>query len=135
RAAEQPPTWSDAVPESLPDFGRLERIRYLGHGGMGVVYKAFDRGLGIDVALKTVLPLRLSNQKVVRVFHTEPRRMARLKHPHIVHVYHVDEDEGRPYFTMNLITGASLDCRLEEFGQAPRRAAELLVKVALAIHH
>jgi tetratricopeptide (TPR) repeat protein len=135
RATELPPTWSDAVPESLPDFGQLERIRYIGHGGMGVVYKAFDRGLGIDVALKTVLPHRLSNPKVVRIFHTEPRSMARLKHPHIVHVYHVHEHEGRPYFTMTLIKGASLDCRLEEFCQAPRRAAELLVKVALAVHH
>jgi tetratricopeptide (TPR) repeat protein len=125
----------DAVPESLPDFGQFERIRYIGHGGMGVVYKAFDRGLGIDVALKTVLPHRLSNPKVVRIFHTEPKSMARLKHPHIVHVYHVDEHEGRPYFTMNLIKGASLDCRLEEFRQAPRRAAELLVKVTLAVHH
>jgi eukaryotic-like serine/threonine-protein kinase len=134
-AAEPPLTWIDGVQESLPDFGQLERIRYLGHGGMGVVYKAFDRGLGIDVALKTVLPHCLSNPKVIRIFHTEPRSMARLKHPHIVHVYHVDEHEGRPYFTMNLINGVSLDCRLEEFCQAPRRAAELLVKVARAIHH
>jgi tetratricopeptide (TPR) repeat protein len=135
QATELPPTWSDAVPASLPDFGQFERIRYIGHGGMGVVYKAFDRGLGIDVALKTVLPRRLSNPKVVRIFHTEPRSMARMKHAHIVHVYHVDEHEGRPYFTMNLIEGASLDCRLEQFCQAPRRAAELLVKVALAVHH
>jgi tetratricopeptide (TPR) repeat protein len=135
RASELPPTWSDGVPESLPDFGQLERICYIGHGGMGVVYKAFDSGLGIDVALKTVLPRCLSNPKVVSIFRKEIMAMARLKHPHIVHVYYVLDYEGRPFFTMNLIKGASLDCRLDEFCQAPRRAAELLVKVALAIHH
>jgi tetratricopeptide (TPR) repeat protein len=129
------PAWVDGVPESLPDFGQLERIRYLGHGGMAVVYKAFDRGLRIDVALKTPLPVHLSNEGVIRLFHTEPRSMARLKHSHIVPVHRDDEHEGRPYFTMAWIDGESLDDRLEEFLQAPRRAAELLVKVARAIHH
>src|SRR5262249_14212313 len=70
-ATELPPTWIDGVPESLPDFGQLERIRYRGHGGMGVVYQAFDRGLSIDVALKTVLPHWLSNPEVVHIFHRE----------------------------------------------------------------
>jgi hypothetical protein len=129
------PASIDRVPESLPDFGPLERIRYLGHGGMGAVYKAFDRGLGIDVALKTVLPHWLSNPEVVRIFRTEPQSMARMDHPHIVRVHHVGEHEGGPYFTMNLIDGVSLDCNLDEYCQAPRRAAELLVKVARAIHH
>src|SRR5262245_2722663 len=61
--------------------------------------------------------------------------MARLNHPHIAHVHRVDEHEGRPYFTMDLIDGMSLDDRLAEFRNDPRRAAELLVKVARAIHH
>src|SRR5262249_42854028 len=109
--------------------------RYLGHGGMGVVYKAFDRGLCIDVALKTPLPDHLLNEVIVRIFPTDARSLARLKHPHIVHVHRVDEHEGRPYFTMDWIDGTSLDGRLEEFRKDPRRAAELLVKVARAICH
>jgi tetratricopeptide (TPR) repeat protein len=127
--------WIDGVPKSLPDFGPYERICYLGHGGMGAVYKAFDRKLGVDVALKTPLPGHLSNEVVVRIFHTEPRSMARLKHPHIVQVHRVDEHEGRPYFTMDWIDGTSLDNRLEELRNDPRGAAALLVKVARAIHH
>jgi hypothetical protein len=129
------PACIDGVPESLPDFGHLERIRYLGHGGMGVVYKAFDRGLGIDVALKMLLPDHLSNDGVVRIFPTDARSMARLQHPHIVRVHHVDEHDGRPYFTMDWVDGESLEKRLGEFRENPRRAAELLVKVARAIHH
>ncbi len=40
------------IPCRLPDFGRYSQIKYLGHGGMGVVYKAFDQELKISVALK-----------------------------------------------------------------------------------
>src|SRR5262245_41532606 len=46
---EPSPAWIDGIPTSLPDFGPYSQIRYLGHGGMGVVYRACDRGLGIDV--------------------------------------------------------------------------------------
>jgi serine/threonine-protein kinase len=62
--------------------------------------------------------------------------MARLNHPNSIHVFHVDQDhDGRPYFTMQLIDGGSLDRRLDEFRQSPREAAKLLVKVARAVQH
>jgi tetratricopeptide (TPR) repeat protein len=120
---------------TLPQFPGYVIEGLLGKGGVGAVYKAFDRELGVEVALKTPLPEHLSNKGVLCIFRTEVRSMARLKHPHIVHVYHVDEHEGRPYFTMDLIDGTSLKNRLEEFRNDPRRAAKLLVEVARAIHH
>lgn len=132
---EPSPAWFDGIPESLPDFGPFTNIRYLGHGGMGVVYRAFDKGLGKEVALKTVLPRHVVNPDVLRIFYTEARSMARLEHPGIIHVFHVDQHEGRPYFTMWLVDGVSLDKRLGEFQQNPRAAATLLVRVTRAIHH
>jgi len=132
---EPSPAWIDGIPTTLPDFGPYQRIRYLGHGGMGVVYRAFDSELGIEVALKTILPRDLGNPNVIGVFKTEPQSMARLSDLNIIRVYRVDQHDGRPYFTMELIDGTSLNRRLDEYRDDPRAAVELLVPVARAIHH
>src|SRR5262249_13831722 len=60
--------------------------------------------------------------------------VATLDHPHIVPVHAVGEHEGRPFFVMKLVEGGSLARRMAEF-RDPRAAAELLAKVARAVHH
>ncbi len=130
------PSWAtDGIPTTLDDFDDYERIEYLGHGGMGVVYRAFDKTLRRWVALKMILPRHLNNLAIVSLFGAESRTMAPLNHPNTVQVYHRGEHDGRAYFTMTLIEGATLNQRLGEFRQNPRRAAELLVKVARAIDY
>jgi len=130
----QAPAWIiDDIPLFLPDFrngdSEYSRIEYIGHGGMGIVYRAYHSNIDKWVALK------LSYTKDRERFRTEAQSMAQLRHPNIVTVHATGEYEGRPYFVMELIEGNPLNNRLAEFAERPRRAAELVEVVALAVHH
>jgi WD40 repeat protein len=101
---------------------------------MGVVYKARQVSLDRIVALKMILAGQLAGEEEVRRFHQEANAAANLDHPNIVPIFEVGEHEGQHYFSMKFIDGGSLA------GQAggkegQRRAAEVLVKVAQAVHH
>lgn len=135
----QSPAWIiDDIPLLLPDFrngdSEYRRIEYIGHGGMGIVYKAYHSNVDQWVALKLSSP-HLITAKDRERFRTEAQSMARLKHPNIVTVHGTGEYEGRPYFVMELIEGNSLNRGLTEYIERPRRAAELVEAVALAVHH
>lgn len=134
----EPPPWViDEIPVLLPDFEEYKRIEYIGHGGMGVVYKAFDESLDTHVALKMSLPRRLTTAEDISRFRIDPQSMAKLKHPNIVQVNKVGECDGKPYFTMNLIErkdgSVSLEKHLARFQDDPNAAARLMVKVARAV--
>jgi tetratricopeptide (TPR) repeat protein/tRNA A-37 threonylcarbamoyl transferase component Bud32 len=118
---------------SLPSFGDYELFQEIGRGGMGIVYKARQRSLNRLVALKMIRPGDAAAD--IQRFRNEAETIALLDHPHIVPVYEVGEQEGQLYFSMKLIEGGSLADRLGEFMSAPRTAAELMVKVARAVHH
>ncbi|MCA9200200.1 MAG: protein kinase, partial [Planctomycetales bacterium] len=94
----------DPTPRVLGDYTIQ---RFIGRGGMGMVYQAVDRSLGRQVALK-VLPL-VSNFEKSRVlrFKNEAQAAARLDHPNIVRVYSVDFDKVH-FFSMELIDGPNL---------------------------
>src|SRR5437667_3486605 len=136
----QAPAWIiDDISLFLPDFrngdSEYSRIEYIGHGGMGIVYKAYHRNIDKWVALKLSSPAHLITTKDRERFRTEAQSMARLRHPNIVTVHATGEYEGRPYFVMELIEGNSLNDHLAEYIERPRRAAELMEGVALAVHH
>jgi serine/threonine-protein kinase len=120
------------IPLRPPDFGPYEDIVYYGHGGMGVVYRAFDNTLRKCVALK--LPLS-DDPASLGCFRREPQKIAQLRHPNIIQVHAVGEHEGRPYFTMSLIEGPDSDLHLHYHTRDPRVAAALMVKVARAVQH
>jgi hypothetical protein len=88
-----------------PRYEILERI---GAGGMGVVYRARDRRLGRDVALKRLSEQLIDHPKAVRYFLREARAIAALNHPNIVTLYDVDEQDGVPFLTMELLEGRNL---------------------------
>jgi serine/threonine-protein kinase len=115
--------------------GNYEILGQLGHGGMGVVYRARDLRLGRVVALKMIRAGALALPHEMERFHREARAMALLDHPHIVPIYDNGEYQGLPYFTMKLITGGSLADRLGGPRADPRWAAALLEKVARAVHY
>ena len=107
----------DTFPEQLGEF-RLEKR--LGRGGMGVVYVARQTSLGRDVALKLIRPDQLYFPGARERFRREVEVVARLAHPGIVPVYTVGEDQGIPYFAMELVAGASLEEVLTAFrGRTP----------------
>jgi eukaryotic-like serine/threonine-protein kinase len=124
------PTLSDA-----PRFGGCELLEELGRGGMGVVYRARQPGLGRIVALKRLLHGDSSMPTDVARFRAEAEASARLDHPHIVPVYAVDSVEGEPYFLMKFIEGTTLAKRLAEGPLAATEAATLLAPVCRAIEY
>lgn len=88
---------------------RVEVGEIIGQGGMGTVYRAFDRRLQRDVALKVLRP-ELSNPDWTRRLERESRILAHLEHPGIVPIYDAGTlADGRSYYLMRLITGQRLD--------------------------
>jgi serine/threonine protein kinase len=97
----------------LPDPGsaRYEIIERLAEGGMGVVYRAHDRALQRDVALKVVHPAAAGHDDAARL-RREARTIAGLAHPGIVPLYDAGVlTDGRMYYTMKLVRGDRLDLR------------------------
>jgi serine/threonine protein kinase len=95
----------DAVPERLGEF-RL--IAPLGGGGMGVVYLAQQEGLGRKVALKLIRPENMYFPGARDRFRREVDAVAKLQHPGIVPIYTVGEENGVPYFAMELVEGKTI---------------------------
>jgi tetratricopeptide (TPR) repeat protein len=124
------------VPE-IPGYEILDR---LGHGGMGVVYRARHLRLRRLVALKVILSgSHVSPQQRAR-FQIEAEALASLQHPNIVQVHEVGEAGGQPFLALELVEGGSLADALDNRPWAPdgrdgpRRAAALVETLARAVH-
>jgi len=117
---------------TVPGYVILDII---GRGGMGVVYKARQVSLNRIVALKMILSGASAGGEERARFRTEVAAMARLRHPNVVQIYEVGElPDGRPYFAMEFVEGTSLRQRLRGKPLPNRMAAELIEKLARAMH-
>jgi serine/threonine-protein kinase len=124
-----PPPGEADLPQ-VPGY-RVEGV--LGHGGVGVVYRAWHLGLQRPVALKMLLAGAQAPAADRERFRREAEAVAALRHPHVVQIYDVGEAEGRPYFTMELVEGGSLADRIRGVPQPARPAAELVATLASAV--
>jgi serine/threonine protein kinase len=131
-------TVAESTPSSLgtiPEVAGYEIIEVIGHGGMGIVYKAKHLGLKRTVALKMILGGPSATETERGRFLIEAQAVARLSHPNIVQVYDVGEVGGRPYLAMEYLADGSLSTWLNDSGIEPRLAAEVLLSLADAVHH
>ncbi len=111
-----------------PPFDRLGHFEIqeeIGHGGMGTVYRAFDRSLDRAVAVKVLSQRLASDPTFVKRFQAEAAAAARLAHPNVVPIFFIGEDAGRHFYAMRFINGESLADRLHR--EPSISASEVLV--------
>ncbi len=90
-------------------ISHYEVLDQIGGGGMGVVYRARDRSLDREVAIKFLPQNARNDASAVERFRLEARAAARLNHPNICAIYDVGDYEGRPYLIMELLRGRTLE--------------------------
>jgi hypothetical protein len=122
-----------ALPAPGELVGPYTIVRELARGGMGAVFVARHPDLDREVALK----LRLSDDddQEGRRFRLEAEALARIRHPNLVGIHELGEHCGRVYLVMDLVSGETLDQVVARQGPlAPRRAAQIVIPLAEAIH-
>jgi DNA-binding response OmpR family regulator len=87
--------------------GRYDVTGILGRGGMGSVYKARDRELDEDIAVKVLRPGLVSSPSLVDRFKTELRLTRRISHRNVVRTYDLGESDGAYYITMEYVEGVT----------------------------
>ena len=98
--------------------GRYEVRARLGAGGMGAVYRAFDRNRQEEIAIKVLLPGLLKNESARQRFQQEATLSSKLSHPHIVNVFDVQHDGEYHFLTMECLEGETLRQRMERMRAA-----------------
>src|SRR5436853_4477002 len=122
----------DLVREQLKD--EYEILEELGRGGMAIVFKAREKQLERDVAIK-VLPFSLAfDKEFVERFQREARTSAKLEHPGIIPIYRVGKSGRVIYFVMKFLRGKPLASVLAARGSLPPgEIRQVLVQVARAL--
>jgi serine/threonine-protein kinase len=99
--------------------GRYEIKQVLGAGGMGVVYRAWDRELEEAVAIKTLHPQLLGDATLLERFKQEIRLARRISHPNVVRTHDLGEVDGTYFITMEYVEGTPLDSIVAQRGALP----------------
>ncbi len=105
----------------------------LGHGGMGVVYRAKQIHADRIVALKVMLNLEHAGPEELARFRLEAQASAQLQHPNIVQVYEVGEHKQLPYFTLEYVNGGTLAEKITKQLLSHHDTARLMVEATNAM--
>ena len=115
--------------------GRYELSARISKGGMGAVWRARDRRLRRDVAVKLLHAWIAEDAELRRRFAREARVLAPLEHEHIVRLYDYGEDGETPFLVMELIEGANLGEVARNRAFSWDQAAEIALPVAAALSY
>jgi serine/threonine protein kinase len=128
---------SDEVPEEFTAGSVIAGYRLeqrIGHGGMAVVFRAFDGRLDRQVALKILAPSLARDVAFRRRFIRESRAAAAVDHPHIIPVFDAGQAEGVLFIAMRYVRGGDIHSLIERTGPLPTwQVAELVSQVASAL--
>ena len=118
---------------SLPTIPGYDITELVGRGGMGRVCRATHRQLGRTVAIKMLVDA--DDPELLARFESEARAVASLTHPNIAQLFEFAKTEsGQPYCVMEFLGGGTLADRISGRPQPPKKAAEILKTLAVAIH-
>lgn len=118
--SSSPPDNSRMLPLGLVLASRYEIKEVLGAGGMGVVYRAWDRDLQELVAIKTLKTDRLqADQTMLERFKQEIRLARRITHRNVVRTHDLGEVDGTWFITMEYVEGTSLEKLIAKRGRLP----------------
>src|SRR5262249_7647602 len=93
--------------------GPYEILAAIGAGGMGEVYRARDRKLDRDVAIKILPDAFAADPELIARFEREAKTLAALNHPNIAHIHGLEESDGVRALVMELVEGPTLADRIE----------------------
>lgn len=113
--------------------GRFAIIAFVGRGGMGEVYRARDLELGEDVALKTILPARAQDPRLLTRFRREVQLARQVTHPNICRIYDVGRDSTKAdliFLTMEFLEGEPLSRRLRRERLGLPQSLDILQQMA-----
>lgn len=114
-------------------YGKFEIRREIAHGGMGVLYEAWDTVLCRRVALKAIHPHHFSDPTFVQQFLVEARSAAAVEHPNIIHIHGIESIDGQTVIDMEYVDGTSLS-ELLSFGPlTPFHTVEILIQLLEAL--
>lgn len=106
----------------------------LGRGAMGITYKAFDTNLRSEVCLKVINGQFLHSNMARERFLREARAAARLRHPNVASVYHLGQDGNAFFYSMEFVSGETLQARVKREGVMPTRdVLEVALQVSRAL--
>jgi serine/threonine protein kinase len=111
-------------------LGPYEVLGPLGAGGMGEVYRARDKRLGRDVAIKVLPESVAGDPEALSRFEREAKAVASLSHPHIVALFDFGREGALSYIVTELLEGETLRSRLQAGPLSVRKAVDLAIQIA-----
>ena len=109
-------------------------LHELGHGAMGITYKAFDTNLRCFVALKVINAAYLGSEVARQRFLREARAAAALRHPNVATVFHLGEEGANCFYAMEFVDGETVEAMMKRDGAIPAPTAlEIVLQVARAL--
>ncbi len=136
QAVDSWPEPSSSAPQPPPEIPEFEILEEIGHGGMGIVYRARQRSDGQIVAIKVIRNDRLQHEEAVRRFRREAQAAARLNDPNIVKVFDFDRAGDTHYLVMEYVDGITLERHVEQQGPLSiEQACDFIRQAALGLQH
>src|SRR5215472_2865507 len=108
--------------------GRFQILEILGNGGMGAVYKAYDRDIDRVIALKCIRPELSNNQEIVQRFTQELLLARQIAHKNVIRIYDVRDSRGLKFITMEYLEGRDLASLMDEGGKLPAPEAVAIIR-------
>jgi tRNA A-37 threonylcarbamoyl transferase component Bud32 len=135
KPARSPQIPAISAEELAPHFEDLEILDLIGVGGMGAVYRARQKKLDREVAIKVVRPDISESQEFSQRFEREAKAMARLNHPNIVSIYDFGNTDGIFYYLMELVDGPNLAELAGSESLTPQETLEIVTQVCQAMQY